>query len=171
LRLPKRIIAYVVVTLISTGGIGGPAHAATVMASVTANNVKPLVITKLQDLDFGTVTLGPGSWTNATVSLSQSGALSCANANVICSGATMVAQYNVQGSNQQTVYISAPNVTMVNQSDSSKTITLVTNAPATVFLTNSGAPGINFSIGGSVSVSSTTPAGTYVGTFNVTVNY
>jgi spore coat protein U-like protein len=83
----------------------------------------------------------------------------------------MVAQYNVQGSNQQTVYISAPNVTMVNQSDSSKTITLVTNAPATVFLTNSGAPGINFSIGGSVSVSSTTPAGTYVGTFNVTVNY
>jgi hypothetical protein len=141
------------------------------MASVTANNVKPLVITKLQDLDFGTVTLGPGSWSNATVSLSQSGALSCGNANVICSGATMVAQYNVQGSNQQTVYISAPNVTMVNQSDSSKTITLVTNAPATVFLTNSGAPGINFSIGGSVSVSSTTPAGTYVGTFNVTVNY
>jgi spore coat protein U-like protein len=171
LRLPKRIIAYVVVTLISTGGIGGAAHAATVMASVTANNVKPLVITKLQDLDFGTVTLGPGSWSNATVSLSQSGALSCANANVICSGATMVAQYNVQGSNQQTVYISAPNVTMVNQSDSSKTLTLVTNAPATVFLTNSGAPGINFSIGGSVSVSSTTPAGTYVGTFNVTVNY
>jgi spore coat protein U-like protein len=151
--------------------IGAPAHAATVMASVTANNVKPLVITKLQDLDFGTVTLGPGSWSNATVALSQSGALSCANANVICSGATMVAQYNVQGSNQQTVYISAPNVTMLNQSDSSKTLTLVTNAPATIFLTNSGAPGINFSIGGSVSVNSTTPAGTYVGTFNVTVNY
>jgi spore coat protein U-like protein len=170
LQLPKRIIAHVLAMLVSTSWVGA-AHAATVMASVTANNVKPLVITKLQDLDFGTVTLGPGTWSNASVSLSQSGTLSCANANVVCSGATMVAQYNVQGSNQQTVYISAPNVTLVNQSDSSKTLTLVTNAPATVFLTNSGAPGINFSIGGSVNVSSTTPAGTYVGTFNVTVNY
>ena len=35
--------------------------------------VKPLVLTKLQDLDLGTVTLGPGVWSNATVSLSQAG--------------------------------------------------------------------------------------------------
>jgi hypothetical protein len=158
-------------TLICFSWFGVSAHAATVTASVTANNVKPLVITKLQDLNLGTVTLGPGTWSNATVALSQAGALTCANANVLCSGATTVAQYNVQGSNQQTVYISAPNVTLVNQSDSSKTLTLVTNAPASVFLTNSGAPGVNFSIGGSVSVSSTTPAGTYAGTFNVTVDY
>jgi hypothetical protein len=97
--------------------------------------------------------------------------LSCTNANLTCSGATMVAQYNVQGSNQQTVRISAPNVTMVNQSDSSQTLTLVTDAPATVFLTNSGAPGVNFSVGGSVTLNSTSSAGTYVGTFNVTVDY
>ena len=151
--------------------IGMPAAAATQSASVTANAVKPLVISKLQDLDFGSVTLGPGTWSNASVSLSQSGAFSCTNANVVCSGVTTVAQYNVQGSNKQTVRISAPNVTLVNQSDPTKTLTLVTDAPATILLTSSGIPGTNFSIGGSVTLSSTTAAGTYSGTFNVTVDY
>jgi hypothetical protein len=83
----------------------------------------------------------------------------------------MVAQYNVQGSNNQTVYITVPNVTLVNQSDATQTLTLVPDAPATVVLTNSGPPGTNFNIGGSVTLNSTTAAGTYSGTFNVTVNY
>jgi spore coat protein U-like protein len=151
--------------------MGMAAVAATQSASVTANAVKPLVISKLQDLDFGSVTLGPGTWSNASVSLSQSGAFSCTSANVVCSGVTSVAQYNVQGSNKQTVRISAPNVTLVNQSDPTKTLTLVTDAPATILLTSSGIPGTNFSIGGSVTLSSTTAAGTYSGTFNVTVDY
>jgi len=141
------------------------------MAAVTANNVKPLVLTKLTNLDLGSVTLGPGVWSNATVALSQGGVLSCANANVTCSGATAVASYNVQGSNQQTVRISAPNVTLVSQTDSTQTLTLVTDAPASIYLTNSGFPGVNFSIGGSVTINSTTSGGTYVGTFNVTVDY
>ena len=148
-----------------------PVRAATVMAQVTASNVKPLLLTKLQDLDLGTVTLGPGAWSNAPLSLSQAGVLSCANANVVCSGAPVVARYNVQGSNQQPVRISAPNVTLVNQSDSTQTLILATDAPASIVLTNSGFPGVNFSIGGSVTLNSTTQAGTYVGTFNVTVDY
>ena len=77
-----------------------PARAATAMAGVTANGVKPLIITKLQDLDLGSVTLGTGTWSGATVSLSQAGVLGCASANITCTGATMVAKYNVQGSNQ-----------------------------------------------------------------------
>lgn len=151
--------------------LAGPAGGATQSASVTANAVKPLVISKLQDLDFGSVTLGPGTWSNATVSLSQSGVFTCTSANVVCSGVTSVAQYNVQGSNKQTVRISAPNVTLVNQGDSTKTLTLVTDAPSTLVLTSSGIPGSDFSIGGSVTLSSTTAAGTYVGNFNVTVDY
>jgi hypothetical protein len=148
-----------------------PARAATVMAAVTSNNVKPLLLTKLADLDLGSVTLGPGVWSNATVSLSQAGVLSCSNANITCTGGTAVAQYNIQGSKQQAVQISAPNVTLVNQSDSSKTLTLVTDAPASIVLANSGFPGSDISIGGSVTINSTTAAGTYAGTFNVTVDY
>ena len=168
-RLPFAIAAQISGALLCF--VCMPARAATVTASVSAASVKPLIITKLQDLDFGTVTLGPGVWNNATVALSQAGALSCANANVVCSGATQVAQYNVQGSKQQAVNISAPNVTLVNQSDSTQTLTLVTDAPASLVLANSGFPGSNFSVGGSVSINSTTAAGTYVGTFNVTVDY
>ena len=171
MRLPNAIFAYVLGASVCSWWASAPVRAATVIASVTANNVKPLTITKLQDLDLGTVTLGPGSWSNATVSLSNAGTLGCANANLICSGATLVAQYNVQGSNQQTVRISAPNVTLTNQSNSSETLTLVTDAPATILLTNSGAPGVDFSIGGSVALNSTTDPGTYVGTFNVTIDY
>ena len=148
-----------------------PACAATLTASVNASVNKPLVLTKVQDLDMGTVTLGSGVWSNATVSISQAGVVSCGSANVVCTGATMAATYNVQGSKQQAVRISVPNVTLVNQNDSSQTLTLTTSAPATITLANSGFPGSNFSIGGSVTLSSSTPAGTYVGTMNVTVDY
>ena len=171
MRLPIGILARAVATLACAAWAGAPGYAATITAQVTANNIKPLVLTKLQDLDLGTVTLGPGSWSNATVSLSQAGALGCANANISCAGATKPAQYNVQGSNQQTVRISAPNMTLVNQSDSTQALTLVTDAPASVVLTSSGIPGVNFSVGGSVTLNSTTGAGTYAGTFNVTVDY
>jgi hypothetical protein len=170
-RLPFAIAACAIAQCLCAGIAISPAGAATQTASVNASAVKPLVISKLQDLDLGTITLGPGVWSNASISLSQAGALSCANANLVCSGATMVATYNVQGSNKQTVRVSAPNVTMINQSDSSQTLTLVTDAPATLLLTSSGIPGNDFSIGGSVTLNSTTAAGTYVGTFNVTVDY
>ena len=149
----------------------GPAAAVTVTATVAANNVKPLIIAKLTDLDLGTVTLGPGTWASATVSISQAGVLSCTDPNLVCTGTTSAASYNVQGSKQQTVTISAPNVTLVNQSDSTETLQLTVNAPSSLTLANSGFPGSNFSIGGSVTLSSGTPAGTYVGTFNVTVDY
>ena len=151
--------------------MAAPGQAATQTATVNANATKPLVIAKLQDLDLGTVTLGPGVWSNATIALSQAGALSCTSANVVCSGATMVAKYNVQGSNRQTVNITAPNVTMVNQSDPSQSLTLTTDAPSSIVLTSSGIPGVDFTIGGSVTLNSSTQAGVYVGTFNVTVDY
>ena len=167
----KRIALLVLAALIARLGLAGGASAATVSAQVTANNVKPLVISKIQDFDLGSITLGTGVWSNASVSLSQAGALSCANANVTCSGATAVAQYNVQGSKQSVVQITAPNVTLVNQSDSTQTLTLVTDAPATLVLANSGFPGSNFSVGGSVTVNSTTASGIYAGTFNVSVDY
>lgn len=160
-----------IASLVGLMAVAAPARAATVNATVTAGGLKPLILTKVADLDLGSVTLGPGVWSNATVSLSQAGALSCGSANITCTGAASVATYNVQGSKQQPVQISAPNVTLVNQSDSSQTLTLVTDAPTSLVLANNGFPGSDFSIGGSVTINSTTAAGTYVGTFNVTVDY
>jgi hypothetical protein len=38
-------------------------------------------------------------------------------------------------------------------------------------MTSSGEPGINFDLGGSITLSSATADGTYSGTMNVTVDY
>ena len=140
-------------------------------AAVNASVVKPLILTWLQDLDLGSIVLGPGSWSGATITISRAGNFSCINANVTCSGVTKVAQYNVSGSNNNVVHITAPNVTLVNQSDASQRLTLVVDNPGSVTLTNSGPPGTNFSLGGSITVDSTTAGGTYSGIFNVTVDY
>ena len=102
----------------------GQAGAATKTAKVSANVVKPLTIKWVQDLSLGSVTLAPGTWSNAQVSISRSGVFSCASTNLVCTGIPGVATYNVVGSNGQTVRISAPNVTLVNQGDSTKTLTL-----------------------------------------------
>ena len=136
-----------------------------------ATVIKPLVLKWVQDLDLGTILLASGTWSGATVGISQSGVRSCSNPNTTCSGAFQMAKYNVSGSNNQTVTISAPNVTLVNQSDPRQTLTLVVDSPGTVLLTNSGPPGKIFSLGGSIDFSSDTASGTYSGTFNVTVNY
>jgi spore coat protein U-like protein len=60
---------------------------------------------------------------------------------------------------------------MVNQADPTKSLTLVVDNPGQVTLTSSGEPGNNFSLGGSITLDSTTATGTYTGTFQVTVDY
>jgi hypothetical protein len=149
----------------------GSARAATNVVTVQANVSKPLTLEWVQDLDLGSITLGPGTWSNATVSISRTGAFTCTNPNIVCTGAAQVATYNVTGNNGQVVRIAATNVTLTNQSDPTQTLTLIVDSPSSVTLTNSGKPGVNFSIGGSIAVDSTTAGGTYTGTFNVTVDF
>ena len=149
-----------------------PAHAApSQSATVKANVVKPLVLTWVQDFSLGDIVLKPGTWSGATVSLSRTGTFSCTNPNTTCSGLRQVARYRVTGSNNQVVRISAPAITLVNQSDSSKTLTLTIDNPGTITMPNSGQPGVAFALGGSINLSSTTADGVYAGTFNVTVDY
>ncbi len=141
-------------------------------ATATARIVKPLTLTFVQDLSLGTVLLsGAGAWTGAVVSISRGGVFACTNTNVVCSGATQVAKYNVTGTNNQTVTISAPNVTLTNQNDNTKTLVMAVDNPGSVALSNSGNTGVDFSLGGSITVASTTLDGVYFGTFNVTVDY
>jgi spore coat protein U-like protein len=148
-----------------------PAQAVTQNASVKATVVKPLTLSSLQNLDLGTITLQPGVWSGATVGISRSGVLSCGNSNTICTGLAQPAAYKVTGSNKQVVVITAPNVTLADQSDPSKTLTMVVDSPGQIALTSSGEPGSTFNLGGSITLDSTTATGIYSGTFNVTVDY
>ena len=166
-RLLAAVAACWVLVAAPAPASAAPGGSVTIQASV----IKPLSLTWLQNLDLGTIVLGTGTWSGATVAISRSGALSCSNANVTCSGATAVARYNVTGTNGQVVRISAPDVTLVLQGDPTRTLTLTVDSPGTVRLPNSGSRGIDFALGGSLNLSSAVAGGTYVGTFNVTVDY
>lgn len=136
-------------------------------ATATARILRPLTLTWVRDFNLGTIVLSGAAPFSATVSLSQAGALTCPAA-VTCSGTTSTARYNVRGTNNQVVTISAPNVTLSNGTNN---LTLNVSAPSSVTLTSSGAPGNDFDIGGSITVTDTTPDGVYTGTFNVTADY
>lgn len=140
-------------------------------ATATARIVKPLTLTWVRDLDLGTIVLsGVAPWTGATISLPMGAtAVTCTNTNVTCSGAVQTAQYKVTGTNNQTVQVSAPNFNLTGPGGA--TLAFTVDGPGTVSLGNSGATGVTFDVGGSVTVDSTTADGTYAGTFNVTVNY
>lgn len=141
-------------------------------ATATARIIKPLTLTWVQDLDLGTIMLsGAGAWAGETVGITSGGAFTCSNVNVTCSGTTQVAKYAVTGTQGQTVTIAAGDVTLVNQNDNTKTLNLAVDNPGSVVLANSGAPGTQFSLGGAITVNSTTVDGVYLGTFDVTVDY
>jgi hypothetical protein len=149
----------------------GPARAATTQATVSAGVVKPLTLGAERDFTLGSISVRGGTWSGAVVSLSRGGVLSCTNPNTICSGVVQTALYRTTGTNNRVVMISAPPVTMVNQTDPTRKLTLTPDAPASVLLTSSGLPGIVFPVGGSITLNSNVADGLYTGTFNVTVDY
>ena len=148
-----------------------PAAAASTSTAVQANVVKPLTLSSIQNMDLGIITLKPGVWSGATISLSRAGVLTCDAAYLTCSGATMTARYNVQGTNRMMVNITAPDVKLVNSTDSSQVLTMVVDNPGQVLLTSSGVPGVNFDLGGTITLNSSAGSGDYTGTFAVTVDY
>jgi hypothetical protein len=158
--------ALAALTLGATPALAVPA---TQNATATARIIKPLSLTYVQHLDLGSITLlGSGS---TTVGITAAGVFTCPTGNVTCAGAPQVAIYKVTGTNNQNVTVTAGDVLLRNQANNLLTLTLDVDAPATVNLGNSGNAGTNFPIGGAISVSGATVEGTYVGDFNVTVNY
>ncbi len=171
-KIFRLVAAAAVAAALTLGATPAAAVGPNQNSTATARVVKPLTLTYVRDLSLGTIVLsGAGAWTGAVVGISRTGAFTCTNSNVACSGATQTAQYKITGTNNQTVIVNAPNVTMTNQNDGTSTLLLTVDSPGTVALGNSGTSGLTFDLGGQIAVASTTPDGTYVGTFNVTVNY
>jgi hypothetical protein len=150
-----------------------PAAAVSPLSQATANAkiYKPLTISKVQNLDFGVIVLGSGAWAGEVVSISQAGALTCGGGtNVTCSGSPQVAKYHLVGTNNAMVTVSCPGFNL--NGPGGATLAFTPNAPASVNLGATGlASGVDFSIGGSIAVASTTADGVYSGPFVVTADY
>ncbi|MFL6721429.1 MAG: DUF4402 domain-containing protein [Sphingomonas sp.] len=164
--------------LIATAGaltalIATQAVAVTPATQATANAkiYKPLTISKVQNLDFGVIVLTGSSFTGEVVSMSQAGAVTCgSNPGVLltCSGAPQAAKYHLVGTNNAIVTVSSPGFNLTGPG----TLAFSPNAPATVNLGAAGSTtGVDFSIGGSITLASTTPDGVYSGSFAVTADY
>ena len=140
-------------------------------ATAKVRILRPLQLTSSQNLDLGTIVLAGASAFTATVSIDRSSSFDCDgnSGNVVCSGTPQVAVYNVSGTNNQDVTIASGTVTLDN--GLGDTLDLTPDHDTTVTLTNSGAPGTDFNVGGSITVTDATPDGIYTGTFAVTADY
>ena len=170
LRISSLAATAAALTLTATPAFAVPADQD---ARASARIIKPLVLTWVQDLDLGTIVLsGAGAWTGAVVQVDQNGNFSCTDANVTCSGSNQEARYHLAGTNQQEVDITvSPTITLDNLTDGVSQLTMTVDAPDTVMMPNSGNTGIEFGVGGEITVDSTTPDGEYEGFFDLTADY
>jgi hypothetical protein len=174
IRMTALAASAAALTLAATPAAAAPTGPAAGSRNATAmaRIVKPLVLTWVQDMNFGTILQsGAGTWSGAVVKVELNGTRTCANTNVVCSGAFSTARYNVTGTNNQRVFITAPDFDLTNANDGSKLTLTVDKGLGYVDLANSGNVGQNFDLGGSITVNSSTTGGVYTGTFNVTVDY
>ena len=167
-----RVSALLALSMAAPDGMpASAARAATASAQVTAKVVRPVTLTSSGAMNFGTIVVNSLT-APRTVSLSPSNVLDCGGGSteLVCSGATSVPVYNVQGTNRMVITINKTPSPLTNSSNGS-TLTLTPTGPTSITLVNSGAPGQNFNIGGSITVTPSTGDGLYSGVVNVTVDY
>ena len=155
--------------LTTTPALAAPVSATT-PAQARARIIKPLTLTATGTLDFGTIVMN-GVTAPRTISLSAGNVLDCAGGSteVVCSDPTSVPSYNVRGTQGQVVTV-IKNASPLTGSNGG-TLTLTPTGVATVNLTNSGAVGNDFTIGGDITIVPATVDGLYTGSVDVQVDY
>lgn len=173
MKMIKRFAAVAM----ASGAMLAAAPAAAAPVAVTGTKpqakvtiLKPLVLTKVSDLDFGTVLLPDSVTGTLNVKVAQDGVMTCGTGLTCAATAASVGSYNVKGTNNQVVRITAPKVTMTNATQAGS-IEVTLDAPGTVTLPNSGVNGVDFKVGGNFDITSATTDGVYSGDMNVTVDY
>jgi Mat/Ecp fimbriae major subunit len=161
--------------LISAGALAAlalsnPALAATsnqAIGHATVNIVSPLVLTKVNDLDFGTIV---GPFSGEVIEVTSAGARLPCPATVTCSGTTVgAATFTVTGTPSQNLQLTVdPSVTLTGPG-TSMTVDLSGDLPAALATDASG--NAAFGIGGKLTIPTGETDGVYGGDFNVQVDY
>ncbi|QNN64888.1 DUF4402 domain-containing protein [Sphingomonas rhizophila] len=163
------------------------AKAATANATVNAKIVKPLVLTGGGTIAIGTlITPSTATFSNTfTIQPAATQTGTYCQTGFTCSGTPTAAMFNLQGTNNTPLNLTIPlTVTLTNTSwtggGAAPTLTMTTsnslaaNNASGVYVTqlpNSGFPGTNYYVGGSLTITQATEAGSYSGTFTVTADY
>nr|WP_314441527.1 DUF4402 domain-containing protein [uncultured Sphingomonas sp.] len=139
-------------------------------ATATVNVQKPLQLTAVRDLQFGTVLVGSFTGTQ-NVTIATGGRTCGTGSGLTCSGVFNTAQYRLVGTNNQIALISSPTPTVTLSNGAGGTLALTLSFPASLSIDNSGNPGRIFEVGGSLPFTSTMPDGIYTGTIDIQVAY
>lgn len=161
----KKIALFAIAAAISTPAMAAPGDSATAQGAATAEVVAPITLTHTPNaaLDFGTFTTGT---TGGTVVVTQAGVATDTGDVTLVSGSTEAADaFTVAGDPGRSFSITTGSGTVAN---GSVTMAFTTSAPASGTLTGGAA---SFRVGGTLAVVGGAAAGTYTGSYNVTVAY
>lgn len=148
------------------------ATSASPRALAGARLIKPLTLTALRDLNFGTIVMGTIT-ADQTVSISQASVVTCGatGGGLTCAGTPTSATYRVAGTQGQVVLISSAAATFPLTGSNGGTLAFTPSFPANLTLGNSGAPGNSFNVGGSIVVNASSVDGVYSGQIDIQVAY
>jgi hypothetical protein len=137
-----------------------------------ARLIKPLTLTALRDLNFGTIVMGTING-DQTVSISGAGAVTCgaSGGGLTCAGTPTSASYRVTGTQGQVVVISSAAPSFPLAGSNGGTLAFVPSFPTSLTLGSSGSAGNDFNVGGAVVINSSTADGVYSGQVDIQVAY
>lgn len=157
------------VSAVAAMGLGASAaHAADATATATAQILEQITVTKVTDLNFGTIVPDTAASGNVNVAANAAGTRTCA-ANLTCAGAASVssASFDVTASAGSSVVVTG--LTGLTQLTNAGGNTMNIALGGSTLDMSSGADTLY--VGGDLTVGANQPTGTYNGNFTVSVNY
>ncbi|WP_455208048.1 DUF4402 domain-containing protein [Kaarinaea lacus] len=164
-------------TLVATAAIAASGYAANALAATATGASDAVILVPLSiahnagaSLDFGTIAPDTGG---ATVQVTTAGVASVTAGSAVLSGATSADSFTVTGEGGMSYGITLPATITLTSGLNSMTVNNVVSSPATTgtLPAGAGAQVQTLTIGGDLVVGVAQAAGTYAGTYTVTVNY
>jgi hypothetical protein len=170
----SKLLRYAAVgAVVASLGIASGAQAATQdSANVSATILSALSVAvdpADNTLDFATIAPGASA---ASVVVAPDGSRTCPAA-LVCSGTTNAPTFNIVGAANATVYVRFNNAseTLTDAASDTMTASAFKTSLTADTATLSGTGTASFTVGGSLAVGASQPAGNYTGTLTVNVAY
>jgi hypothetical protein len=167
------------IAMFAAMGMSTVAHADTATADATAEVLEALILTNNTALDFGAMVVSGAG----TVTLAADGTLDCSDTDIVCSGTTSVANFDVEGTADKAVTITLPSAavelrhaswtpaTAAEHTIVLDTFTSSENGTTGPEVTLDTAGDASFDVGGTITIDGTEAPGVFDGTFDVSVDY
>jgi hypothetical protein len=165
------------IALFAAMGMSNAALAQDASATATAEVLEALTLTNTAPLDFGTMVVdGAGS-----VSLAADGTLDCSVGDIVCSGTSGVAAFDVTGTASRVITINLPTaaVDLIHSGFAGaadpdqfriELDAFVSDGTGDEITLDTSGEG-SFTVGGTITLDGNEAAGIYTGSFDVSVEY